>query len=114
MRAPAIPLDWPFRTASRHIQCAPHLWHVQDIGTGPVVLLIHGAGGGTHSFRHLIPLLSPRFRLIALDLPGQGFTLQGSPRRCSLDAMAEDIATLVTSKGWAPCAIVGHSAGAAL
>ncbi|MBI1170390.1 alpha/beta fold hydrolase [bacterium] len=114
MRPPVIPANWPFRAASRHIACKPHLWHVQDLGSGPTLLLIHGAGGATHSFRHLIPLLQDRFRVIALDVPGQGFTVLGDRRRCGLDAMATDIAALCAQEGWRPCAVIGHSAGAAI
>ncbi len=114
MRALVIPADWPFVKASRHVACKPHLWHVQDIGSGPTVLMIHGAGGATHSFRHLIPLLSTHYRIIALDLPGQGFTVLGARQRCGLDPMAEDVARLIRQEGWQPVAIIGHSAGAAI
>ncbi len=114
MRAPVIPVDWPFASSSRHVACRPHLWHVQEVGAGPTLLLIHGAGGATHSFRHLIPLLSPDFRVIAIDLPGQGFTVSGAASRCGIDAMAEDLAALCAQEGWHPRAIVGHSAGAAI
>lgn len=114
MPAPIIPADWPFRDASQHIRSGSHLWHVQEIGAGPVILLLHGAGGATHSFRHLIPLLTPDYRVIAVDLPGQGFTTLGNRTRCNLDAMAEDLAALITQKGWHPIAIIGHSAGAAV
>lgn len=78
------------------------------------MLLIHGAGGATHSFHHLIPLLTPQYRVIALDLPGQGFTLLGARHRCGLDAMVEDIATLAAQQNWPPAIIIGHSAGAAI
>lgn len=114
MRAPVLPPDWPHRAFSHHIRHAPHLWHVQIMGAGPTLLLLHGAGAATHSFRHLMPLLQSEFRLIALDLPGQGFTVSGARHRSSLDAMAEDIAALVAAEGWAPAAIIGHSAGAAI
>lgn len=114
MLAPVIPADWPYRSASQHIRGKSHLWHVQEIGAGPVLLLLHGAGGATHSFRHLIPLLSPEYRVIALDFPGQGFTTLGNRARCNLDAMAEDIAALIAQQGWQPLAIIGHSAGAAV
>ena len=118
MRAPVIPANWPFRAASQHIRHAPHIWHVQimgaDINSGPTLLLLHGAGGASHSFRHLIPLLENDFHLIALDLPGQGFTTLGARSRCGLDSMAEDIAALSATQGWAPAAIIGHSAGAAI
>lgn len=118
MRTPVIPANWPFRAASHHIRHAPHSWHVQIMGTdansGPTLLLLHGAGGATHSFRHLIPQLQNDYHLIALDLPGQGFTTLGSRSRCGLDGMAEDIAALSAAQGWAPAAIIGHSAGAAI
>ncbi len=96
------------------IHAALHLWHIQDIGAGPLLILIHGAGGASHSFRHLIPLLAPHYRVIALDLPGQGFSVLGPRAACSLTAMARDIAILAKTQGWQPHAIIGHSAGAAI
>ena len=108
-----LPPDWPFRLHSRFVHSRPHLWHVQDIGTGFTLLLLHGAGGATHSFRHLIPLLHG-FRVIAIDVSGQGFTVNGARHRCGLDAIAEDIATLIAHEHWQPDAIIGHSAGAAI
>ena len=114
MRALKIPQTWPFRAASRHVACRPHLWHVQEIGAGPTLLLIHGAGGATHSWRNLIPLLAPHYRVIAVDLPGQGFTVLGDRSRCGLDATAADIAALVAHEGWQVSGIIGHSAGAAI
>jgi magnesium chelatase accessory protein len=81
---------------------------------GPLVLLLHGAGGSTHSFRDLMPLLATGFRVVALDLPGQGFTQLGARHRSGLEHTAEDIATLAAQEDWQPCAIIGHSAGGAL
>ncbi len=105
---------WPLRDLSRRVDVRPHRWHVQEAGTGPLVLLLHGAGGATHSFRDLIPALAARHRVVALDLPGQGFTRMGTRQRCGLSAMAEDIAALARVEGWRPDLIVGHSAGGAL
>jgi magnesium chelatase accessory protein len=84
------------------------------MGDGPILLLLHGAGGSTHSFRDLIPLLATDFRVVAIDLPGQGFTRMSTKQRCGLRPMAEDIAALIRAEGWEPAAIVGHSAGGAL
>lgn len=109
----SLPADWPHRDASRRIACKPHLWHAQEMGSGPLVLLLHGAGGATHSWRHLMPLLVG-YRVVAIDLPGQGFTRMGSRRRCSVDTMADDIASLCAQEGWQPRAVIGHSAGGAL
>ena len=95
-----LPADWPHRDLSRHIACKPHLWHMQEMGAGPLVLLLHGAGGATHSWRHLMPLLAADYRVVAIDLPGQGFTRLGARGRCGLDPMATDIARLCAAEGW--------------
>jgi len=105
---------WPLTQHSRFVLCKPHRWHVQDIGAGPLILLIHGAGGATHSWQHLIPYLATNHRVVAVDLPGQGFTQLGAQRRCNLDAMAEDLAALCHAEDLHPTAVIGHSAGAAI
>lgn len=105
---------WPHAETSRFVLCKPHKWHVQEAGVGPLLLLLHGAGGATQSFRHLIPLLTATHRVIAIDLPGQGFTRSGAQARCGLEEMSEDIATLCAQEGWSPHAIIGHSAGVAV
>ncbi|MCY4336153.1 MAG: alpha/beta fold hydrolase [Litoreibacter sp.] len=99
---------------SRFILCKPHHWHVQEMGEGPLLLLLHGAGGATQSWRHLMPALAEKFRCIAVDLPGQGFTKLGGLRRCGLDEMSLDLQKLCIREGWKPDAIIGHSAGAAI
>ncbi|KAL2262236.1 hypothetical protein VTK26DRAFT_2028 [Humicola hyalothermophila] len=40
----------------------------------PVVVLLHGFPTSSHMFRNLIPRLATRYRVIAPDLPGFGFT----------------------------------------
>jgi len=105
---------WPLAETSRFVLSKPHKWHVQESGSGPLLLLLHGAGGGTQSWRHLIPVLNKNYRTVAIDLPGQGFTKLGAQQRCGLDDMSEDIAALCAQEGWRPAAIIGHSAGAAI
>ena len=43
--------------------------------TAPVLLLLHGFPSSSHMFRNIIPLLSAKYRVIAPDLPGFGFTV---------------------------------------
>lgn len=99
---------------ARQIVVRPHDWYVEEMGAGPVLLLLHGAGGSSHSYSALIPRLATTHRVIAIDLPGQGRTRMGTSQRCGLRPMAEDIAALIRAEGWAPTAIIGHSAGGAL
>ncbi|MCM2562025.1 alpha/beta fold hydrolase [Lutimaribacter sp. EGI FJ00015] len=105
---------WPNRDYSSRIAARPHRWHVQRMGRGPVVLLIHGAGGATHSWRDVMPVLAPHAHVVALDLPGQGFTQAGTRARSGLEPTAADIAALCADQGWDPIGIVGHSAGVAV
>jgi magnesium chelatase accessory protein len=114
MRWPEDAAGWPMAAHSRFVIHRPHRWHVQEAGDGPLILLIHGAGGATQSWRGVFPLLTQRARVVAIDLPGQGFTQLGARMRCGLDHMAEDIWSLCRYEGWAPDVIVGHSAGAAI
>lgn len=114
MRWPADANDWPLAEYSRQVLHRPHRWHVQEAGTGPTILLIHGAGGATHSFRGLLPILAKTHQVVAVDLPGQGFTQLGAQQRCGLDHMAEDLLSLCRSESWEPEMIVAHSAGAAI
>lgn len=79
-----------------------------------MVLLIHGAGGSTHSWQHLIGYLAKSHRVVAVDLPGQGFTQLGAQRRCGLNAMSEDLIRLCTAENLCPGLVIGHSAGAAI
>jgi magnesium chelatase accessory protein len=106
--------DWPLREASRFVHAAGINWHVQEIGEGAPVLLLHGTGSSTHSWRGLAPRLASRFRVVALDLPGHGFT-QSPPRDfLSLRGMAIAVNALLRKLSFVPTMVVGHSAGAAL
>lgn len=106
--------SWPHAAHSRFVFCKPHRWHVQEMGDGPLLLLIHGAGGATQSWRHLMPLLAQHYRVVAVDLPGQGFTQSGGQQRMGLVPMSQDLAGLCVDQGWQPAALIGHSAGAAI
>jgi pimeloyl-ACP methyl ester carboxylesterase len=47
----------------------------------PVVLLLHGFPTSSFQYRELIPRLADRYRVIAPDLPGFGFTVVPEERR---------------------------------
>jgi magnesium chelatase accessory protein len=106
--------DWPNRDASNFVEAAGIRWHVQRMGEGPPLLLIHGTGAATHSWRGLLPLLAPHFSVIAPDLPGHGFTQSPPPHRLSLLGMAADLDGLLRKLDLKPEIVVGHSAGAAI
>ena len=82
------------------------------------ILLLHGTGASTHSWRHLIPLLSDRYTVIAIDFPGHGFTAMPQDSDVaalfSIPGMAGGVAELLMQMQFKPDIVVGHSAGAAV
>jgi magnesium chelatase accessory protein len=106
--------DWPNRAYSRFIHAGGITWHVQMMGSGPVLLLAHGTGAATHSWRALAPLLAQRFTVVAPDLPGHGFTQTPALPRLSLKGMARLLRDLLAALGLSPVLVAGHSAGAAV
>ncbi|QLH69563.1 alpha/beta fold hydrolase BchO [Rhodopseudomonas palustris] len=106
--------DWPHRDTSRFVEAGGLRWHVQLLGRGPALLMLHGTGAATHSWRQLAPLLAEHFTVIAPDLPGHGFTETPARKRMSLEGMAADIAALLRTLGHRPMLVAGHSAGVAV
>lgn len=108
--------DWPNRADSRFVDTGRLRWHVQLMGPphAPVLLLLHGTGAATHSWRALAPLLATEFRVVAPDLPGHGFTTGRPVGGLAMPAMARATGDLMRALALDPAAIVGHSAGAAI
>jgi len=110
--------DWPQREFSRFVVADGIRWHVQQRGPttegAPALVLIHGTGAATHSWRGLMPLLARQHRVLAMDLPGHGFSDMPRAWSLSLPRLARAVATLLSSLGTHADVIVGHSAGAAI
>lgn len=105
---------WPNRDASRFVSAAGLNWHVQVMGQGPVLLLLHGTGASTHSWRNVMPKLSPHYTVVAPDLPGHAFSNPAPKQSLSLPGMAAAVAILLKELQLQPVRAVGHSAGAAI
>ena len=109
---------WPSREHSRFIKSDGYNWHVQDMQAAgpdaPVCVLIHGTGAATHSWRDFAPILAKTHRVIAMDLPGHGFTRPNHARRVTLPQMAGSLGKLLDEMNVQADCIIGHSAGAAI
>jgi magnesium chelatase accessory protein len=106
--------DWPNRDACRFVEAAGLRWLVTEMGEGPALLLVHGTGASTHSWRDVAPLLAGSFRVVAFDLPGHGFTDQAPPAQRTLPGMAAAVGDLLRALAFDPAIVIGHSAGAAI
>lgn len=114
--------DWPNRSHSRFVTSSRLSFHVQEMGAPegpetaprPKVLLLHGTGASSHSYRDLLPLLAADFHVLVPDLPGHGFTRAPGNEGLSLPGMARLLGGLLRDLDFMPDMVVGHSAGAAI
>ena len=114
MSWPAHRDTWPHAQHSRFVKAGSIDWHVQVLGHGPCMLLLHGTGSGNFSWRGLLPLLAEHFTVVAPDLPGHVFSSRGPDGALSLPGMSEGLRALMHQLKLTPQVIVGHSAGAAI
>ena len=84
--------------------------HYEDYGHGTPVLLIHGLGSSTLDWEFQIPVLSARYRVLALDVRGHGRS--DKPReRYRMADFADDVAALIEHLQLPPVHLVGISMG---
>ncbi|XP_028781923.1 uncharacterized protein LOC114738072 [Neltuma alba] len=90
--------------------------HLASIGSGPVVLLLHGFPELWYSWRHqLLSLASLGYRAIAPDLRGYGDTdAPPSPASYSALHIVGDIVGLLDALGIEQVFLVGHDFGAVM
>jgi magnesium chelatase accessory protein len=86
--------------------------HYLEFGHGEPLLLLHGAGADAQLYMPLIAALSPHFRVLAPDLPGQGFSRQVLPT--TTEAYLDLLETFIHTHIQGPFRLIGHSLGGLL
>jgi len=79
-------------------------------GSGPALLLMHGAEASRQMFASLVPRLAEHFTVIAYDQRDCGET-QSPPRAATLADLADDALALVRSLGFRRAHVFGSSFG---
>ncbi len=88
-----------------------------DVGSGGPVLLIHGSGPGVSAWanwRLNLPVLAKRFRVVAPDMLGFGYTDPAPDHRYDLDVWTAHLVGLLDELGLDRISVVGNSFGGAL
>lgn len=88
-----------------------------DTGSGSPVVLIHGSGPGVSAWanwRLTLPHLSERFRVVAPDVLGFGYTDRPVGQRYDLDTWTEHLVGFIDALGLDRVSLVGNSFGGAL
>jgi len=87
--------------------------HVEELGAGPPVIMLHGllVGNMTTWYFTAAPDLARTHRVILFDLRGHGLS-ERTPTGYDVDRMTGDLTSLVDRLTDEPVVLVGHSYGA--
>jgi 2-hydroxymuconate-semialdehyde hydrolase len=88
-----------------------------DMGDGPSVLLLHGSGPGVTAWanwRGVLPALATRFRVIAPDMVGFGYTDRPTGADYTMDVWVKHAVDLLDALDIERVSIVGNSFGGGL
>ncbi|HEX7279662.1 MAG TPA: alpha/beta hydrolase, partial [Solirubrobacterales bacterium] len=86
-------------------------FHYAEAGTGDdVVLCLHGWPQHWYEWRHLMPALADRHRVLALDLRGYGWS-DAPPDGYEKENLADDVLAVLDELGIERVKLVGHDWG---
>lgn len=89
--------------------------HYVDVGEGPTVVLVHGASGNLRDWTFsMVDRLSDRYRVIAFDRPGHGYSERHAERGEVPAVQARALAAGADALGVSHAIVVGHSWGGAV
>lgn len=81
-------------------------------GEGNAIVFLHGYTGSSRDWASQIPLVSEKYKAIAVDNRGHGKSeAPSSEEKYSIDIFSEDVRALLAALGISRCCLVGHSMG---
>jgi len=90
-----------------------HLY-AEEFGKGRPILLLHGLGASMFTWRNLIPELSRKNRVIAIDLKGFGKSEKPFTQAYTPYDHANVVLAFIRKRGLKHATIIGHSFGGAI
>ena len=88
-----------------------------EAGSGPTVVLVHGSGPGVTAYanwRLVLPALAARFRVLAPDMAGFGFSERPEKGEYGLDLWADQTLGFLDALDLGQVSLVGNSFGGAI
>src|ERR1051325_1292728 len=114
---PAVPHRWADVTRRDITIETPELGSVRiavrEYGSGPPLVLVHGVGTASYSWRYLLEPLGHRFRLVMPDMPGAGDS-DHHDTYLGPDAMASALIAIVDALGLRGAPAIANSMGGSL
>lgn len=87
--------------------------YYQDLGYGYPVVLVHGMGSDHTIWEGIVPLLQKKYRVLAVDLRGHGWTSK-NPGPYSMGLFSRDIYGFLEALDIGQAHFMGHSMGGAV
>jgi pimeloyl-ACP methyl ester carboxylesterase len=84
--------------------------HYWTLGQGPALVLIHQSAQSSAEYAAMAPLLSDRYRVICIDLPGHGQS-DTPDRELTCDEYADAVIAVMNDQRIAVAHTVGHHGG---
>lgn len=94
----------------RYVDMGGWRMHVAEAGEGEPLLMLHGWPQHWYVWRHLIPELAKRYRVICPDLRGFGWS-DAPPTGYETETLARDVVAMMDSLGLERVKLVGHDWG---
>jgi pimeloyl-ACP methyl ester carboxylesterase len=89
-------------------------WYFIEQGQGPALLLIHGLGASSFSWRYNLEPLARYFRVLAPDLPGHGRSPAVLTADYRLEALTRGLMDFLDRHGVQQATVAGNSLGGSL
>ncbi len=106
--APWLDVDW--HAAQHRIELEGREVNYCELGEGPAIVFIHGLGASWQSWLEQMPELATDHRVVAMDLPGFGYSEM--PREdISIESYARWTIKLMDALGIESAAVIGNSMG---
>jgi haloalkane dehalogenase len=104
--------EYPFE--SHEFRLDGHRYHYLDEGSGPTLLFVHGNPTWSFAFRNLIKALAPKFRVLAVDHIGCGFSDKPQTYPYRLEQHVENLQRFVTGLDLRGITLFAHDWGGAI
>ncbi|HET7036090.1 MAG TPA: alpha/beta hydrolase [Thermomicrobiaceae bacterium] len=101
-----------FRASGRYLSVEGRCIFLFDHGAGPPLLFLHGIPTFSYVWRNVLPPLAPRWRCLAPDLLGFGYSEKPGGARFGVARQAEIVTGLLDELGIDRAAVVAHDFGA--
>jgi pimeloyl-ACP methyl ester carboxylesterase len=89
--------------------------HYASLGSGPLVVMIHGFPDFWYSWRHQMVALAPHYQVVALDQRGYNLSDKPSAREAyAMPNLVKDVLAVIHAEGRQSAIIVGHDWGGAV